>query len=222
MMRAALFTPYLDTLGGGERYMMTIAECLKRKGCLVNVFWKDKKIKEKIENRFKLDLSEINFCSNNFEIFTDKQNLLKKFKILRKYNIFFYLSDGSIPFLFARKNFLHFQVPFHHIREKSLLNKIKLRFINKIICNSYFTKKFIDKEYGVDSIVVYPPVDVNNFKPLKKDNIILSVGRFNSPSHSKKQDFMVKVFKKMCDRGLSGWQLILVGGCSINQSKYFH
>lgn len=214
-MKVGIFDPYLDTLGGGERYMMTVAEHLSKQGYQVDVFWQDKKLKKKIEARLNLDLSEVKFCS--FE-----QNLLKKLKICRNYNLFFYLSDGSIPFLFAEKNILHFQVPFHDVGGKSLLNKIKLRLIDKIICNSDFTKKIIDKEYGVSSIVVYPPVDIENFEPLKKENIILSVGRFDSPLHSKRQDLMIEVFQKMCDQGLSGWKLVLIGGTSNNRSAYLN
>jgi len=217
--KVGIFNPYLDSLGGGERYILTIAECLSKK-YQVDVFWQDQTIRKKIENRFNLNISEVNFCSKNFQIFTAKQNLLKKFKILRKYSVFFYLSDGSVTFLFAKKNFLHFQVPFHDIGGKSVLNRIKLKLIDGVICNSFFTKKFIDREYGLDSLVVYPPVDVDKFKPLKKENLILSVGRFDSPLHNKKQDFLIKVFKKIYDQGLKGWQLILIGGCSINQTEY--
>lgn len=117
---------------------------------------------------------------------------------------------------------IHFQVPFHHVGGKSLANKIKLRLIDKIICNSHFTKKFIDKEYGVNSMVIYPPVEVESLKPLKKENIILSVGRFDSPLHAKKQDVIIEVFKKMSDGGLSGWQLILIGGSSNKKSAYLN
>ena len=200
--------------------MMTIAEFLSSQSYQVDVFWQDQTIRKKIENRFNLDISEINFCSKSFQIFTAKQNLLKKLKILRKYNAFFYLSDGSVPFLFAKKNFLHFQVPFHDIGGKSVLNRIKLKLIDGIICNSNFTKKFIDREYGVNSIVIYPPVDIESFKPLEKKDIILSTGRFDSPLHSKNQDLMIKVFRKMCDQKLSGWQLVLIGGSSNNRSDY--
>lgn len=211
-MKVGIFDPYLDTIGGGERYMMTIAEYLGKLGHQIDVFWRNEDVKKKIEKLLHLNISEIKICSDNYRIFTRTGNLLKKFKICRKYNLFFYLSDGSIPFLFARKNIIHFQVPFHDIGGKSLLNKIKLRFIDKIICNSNFTKKIIDKEYGVNSIVVYPPVDLESFKQLKKENIILSVGRFDSPLHSKKQDILISEFKRMYKADLSGWRLILAGG----------
>lgn len=221
-MKVGIFDPYLDTLGGGERYMMTIAEYLSSQGHQVDVFWKDKEIKEKIEKLMSLDVNGIRFYSNGYKIFTQKKNLFKRFKICRNYNLFIHLSDGSIPFLFAEKNIIHFQVPFHDVGGKNSLNKIKLRFIDKVICNSQFTKKFIDKEYGVNSVVIYPPVDVEHFKPLKKENIILSVGRFYSPLHAKKQEVIVEVFKKICDQGFTDWQLVLIGGSSNNRTVYLN
>jgi len=51
-MKAAIFNPYLDTLGGGERYTMAFAKVLSKKGYRVDVGWKDASIKAKIEDRF--------------------------------------------------------------------------------------------------------------------------------------------------------------------------
>jgi len=209
MKKIGIFSPYLNTLGGGERYMLTAAEYFLKKGDAVDIFWNNLNIKDEIKQRFEIDLSRVNFVE---DIFCSKINLFKRLTITRKYDLIFYLSDGSIPFLFAKKNALHFQVPFHGLGGRNFLNKIKLRNINKIVCNSYFTKKFIDKEYGVKSIVIYPPVAVEEFKPGKKENIILSVARFTDALHNKRQDVLVEVFKKMVEGGLKGWKLFLVGG----------
>lgn len=205
-MRAAIFNPYLDTLGGGERYTMSFARVLLELGWSVDVEWKDPEIKRDFENRFGLDLKEINFIPD--------------IKRGDGYDLCFWVSDGSIPILKARKNFLHFQVPFHHISGNNLLNKMKFIRIDRIICNSLFTKKFIDHEYGVESIVVYPPVPVNRIKPKRKENVILSVSRFSQLKQSKHQDVLIKVFKKMVDHGLKDWKLILAGGVEVGVGDY--
>jgi glycosyltransferase involved in cell wall biosynthesis len=194
-MKAGIYDPYLDTLGGGERYMMTVAECLSKNGYQVDVFWKDKSIKRKIKERLNIKLERINFITETFNS--------------SGYDLIFFLSDGSIPFLNAKRNILHFQVPFHGVGGRKLLNKVKLRRINDVVCNSFFTKKFIDQEYGINSKVLYPPVAVDSFKPLTKENIILSVGRFTDLLHNKRQDVLIEVFKKM---KLEDWKLVLVGG----------
>ena len=45
-----------------------------------------------------------------------------------------------------------------------------------------------------------------------KRNVILNVGRFFSGSHNKKHGVMIDAFKKLCDGGLKGWELHMVGG----------
>ncbi|MCX6704821.1 MAG: hypothetical protein NT162_00575, partial [Candidatus Woesebacteria bacterium] len=164
-MRAAIYNPYLDTLGGGERYTMTFAKVLAKNGYQVDVEWKDIRIKKILENRFGFNLDGINIvdCINKGD----------------GYDLCFWVSDGSIPILHARNNILHFQVPFHDVGGKSLINKMKFFRINKIVCNSLFTKRIIDREYGVESLVIHPPVDTLSIKPKRKEKIILFVGRFS-------------------------------------------
>ncbi len=205
-MRAAIYNPYLDTLGGGERYTMAVANVLSKMGYIVDVGWTGADVKRKLEQRFGLKLKEINFIDN----------------INRGdgYDVCFWVSDGSIPLLRARVNLLHFQFPFTNVKGKTLLNRMKLQRIKTVVCNSKFTKSFIDKEYGVGSEVVYPPVDINNFKPKRKKNIILSVGRFSQLTQAKRQDVLVRAFKKIFDSGYKDWELILAGGVEVGVDDY--
>src|SRR3989304_4255609 len=164
-MRAAIYNPYLDTLGGGERYTLSFAKVLSDNGWDVDVEWKDEKIKKVSETRFGMDLSKI--------------NIVQAINRGDGYDLCFWVSDGSIPTLKSRKNLLHFQVPFHNVGGNSLLNKMKLFRIDNIVCNSVFTKKVIDHEYGVESTVLYPPAPVTLVKPKRKENLIIYVGRFS-------------------------------------------
>jgi glycosyltransferase involved in cell wall biosynthesis len=217
-MKVGIYDSYLDTMGGGERYSLTLAEWLSQEH-EVEVIWPDESLKRELASRLNLDLKRVKFEPKYFTLFTKRGNLLRRWRISRNYDVIFYVSDGSVPFLFAKKNILHFQVPFKFERQQTLLNKIKLRNVT-VVCNSYFTKKFIDKTYGVDSLVVYPPVDTKAFKPAKKQNMILSVGRFVDFLHAKRQDILIEVFKKMVDEGLAGWQLNLVGGAIDEEGEY--
>jgi glycosyltransferase involved in cell wall biosynthesis len=205
-MRAAIANPYLDTLGGGERYTMSFAKVLVDHGYQVDVEWQDPKIVDALETRFGLNL--------------DKIKIVDDVKRGDGYDVCFWVSDGSIPALKARKNFLHFQVPFQGVNGKSLLNKMKLFRVNKVICNSNFTKKYIDKEFGVDSLVIYPPVDVHSIKPKRKENLILYVGRFSRILQSKGQDVLIKSFNSLCDQGLRDWKFVLAGGVEIGVGDY--
>ena len=65
-MRIGIYDPYLNTLGGGERYVLTAAECLSKKH-QVEVFWEDTQILVKAERRFNLDLGKIRLANNIFD-----------------------------------------------------------------------------------------------------------------------------------------------------------
>lgn len=205
-MKAAIYNPYWDTLGGGERYSMAFAKVLSGAGFEIYTEWKNPGIKKELEKRFGMDLTEINFIPD--------------IKRGDGYDVCFWVSDGSIPTLRGRRNILHFQIPFHHIGGNNLLNKMKLIRVDKIICNSQFTKQFIDHEYGVESVVVYPPVPIDKIKPKRKENIIISVGRFSQLKQVKHQDILIKSFKKMVDHGLTDWKLILSGGIEVGAAEY--
>ena len=67
--------------------------------------------------------------------------------------------------------------------------------------------------------MLYPPVDIEQFYPANKKNIILSVGRFFVGGHCKKQLEMIKAFKEIYNGNdtLKGWEYHLVGGVSNNK-----
>ncbi len=205
-MKAAIHNPYIDTLGGGERYTLAFAKVLSDRGYQVDLEWKSPNIISLLENRFGFSLDKINVTEN----------------INRGdgYDLCFWVSDGSIPALRSRKNLLHFQVPFQKVKGKSLMNRMKLFRVNRIICNSKFTKKIIDAEFGINSLVIYPPVSVSEIKPKRKENIILNVSRFSKLMQSKHQDILVKVFKKFVTNGNSDWKLVLAGGAEVGDGGY--
>lgn len=205
-MKAAIYNPYLDTLGGGERYTLSFVKALIDKGYQVDIEWKSKGIIKLLEDRFGMNLKGVNVVEN-----VNRGD---------GYDLCFWVSDGSIPALRARKNFLHFQIPFHDVNGRSLMNKMKLFRVNKVICNSDFTKKIIDREYGVNSVVIYPPVDTISIKPKRKENVILYVGRFSRLTQSKRQDVLVHAFKKLIAGGSTEWKLILVGGIEVGVDSY--
>jgi glycosyltransferase involved in cell wall biosynthesis len=203
--KAALFTPYADTLGGGERYVLTLAQILLNWGWYVGTTFESRKLLNQARSRFNLPLKKIDLI--NRDILTSSPYFSH-----RQYDLLFWVSDGSIPTMVAKKNWLHFQVPFHNLRGKSLFNIIKLKLIDKVICNSYFTKKIVDKEYGISSLVWYPPVSIEDFSPRKKANLIMAVGRFETTMNVKRQDILVSAFKDLVDGGLIGWKLVFFGG----------
>lgn len=211
-MKIGIYDPYLDTLAGGERYVLTTVSCFAKNNT-VSIFWDKKEeedIKKEVKRKFNLDLSRIEFVDNVFE---KSIPFYKRLQESKKYDVIFLLSDGSFPLLLCPL-ILHFQSPVQWVNGAAFKNKIKLKRTKAIVCNSNFTKSFIDKKFGVNSIVIYPPVDVSHVSEMgEKENIILNVGRFGikmQGSSYKKQEILVGVFKKMVKQGLAGWKFVLV------------
>ena len=250
-MRAAIYDPYLDTLGGGERYCLTVAEILLKHNWQVDLFWSgDQDLLTRAQERFSLKLDDLHLVPDVFQIKAQKidilenrqqiktlvsqgrlssPNLVKKLKkfvknyhISRDYDLFFYLSDGSVPFLFGKNNLFHIQVPFNLPLSTSqkTLNSLKFKIGKiKIICNSRFTQKFTKILFSRPSTILYPPVDVDKFKPdTDKKNYILSVGRFDNILNAKKQDILISAFRLLCQQNPK-WQLILAGGSTQSLEK---
>lgn len=208
-MRIGIYDPYLDDLGGGEKYMMTIAECLS-KNHQVDVFWDDKNDLDKLQERFAIDFSKIKLTRN---IFSSNVGTLERMGETRKYDVLIILSDGSVPLTLSKKLILHMQQPLNPALAKDIKTKLKFTRVNTIFYNSQFSSKFNSKIFQkVKSKVIYPPVSIH-FEKTKKENIILHVGRFRVTnakiSDYKKQQTMVDAFKKMVDDGLKGWKFIV-------------
>ena len=219
-MRIGIFDPYLDDLGGGEKYMMTIAQCLSKNND-VNIFWDNEEDIKGLLERFSIDLSSVKLSRN---IFARNYGFFKRLWQSRKYDVIILLSDGSLPFLLSKKTFIHIQQPLENI-ENGLKTRIKLSRINGIFCNSEYTKSFNIKRLFIKTSVIYPPV--NLFPRSKnKENVILHVGRFrvknvHGVDDYKKQAVMVKTFKEMVDAGLKGWIfLIAVSVRDSEKSKF--
>lgn len=209
-MKVGIFDPYLDAMGGGEKYMLSIALCLSEHHD-VSIFWDSEieKIISQAKKRFSFDLEKIKFAKN---IFSKDCSFLKRNNIAKEYDSIIFLSDGSIPVLFKKNLVVHFQFPVEWTRP-NLFGKLKLAMVKKIIVNSVFTKDYIDRKFGVNSVVIYPPVDLPKAN-VKKENMILNVGRLSiSPTgeNFKKQDLMINFFKRMVeDNKNEDWKFVLV------------
>lgn len=220
--KVAIYDPYINTLGGGEKYLLTIAELLLGKGFQVDLYSPaDSQIISKAEDRFFLNLKGLQIKPDIFKA-RGLAHTLNKFRLSHQYQMFIFLNDGSIPFLFSKNNILHIQVPFNlkFSLSQRLLNQLKLKFYKKVIVNSQFTKQHVDHIYGINSTILYPPIDLSSFTPAtNKQNIILSVGRFDNILNAKKQDVMLDAFIRLYQRHhLTGWKYVLIGG-SILEPK---
>lgn len=223
-MKIAIYSPYLNTAGGGEKYMLTIAEILSKNLEVdfllgTHLYNLDiEQIKQKISRLHGLDLSLVKFIKSPIG---QGSFFLKRIWFLKNYDCFFYLTDGSIFFSSAKKNIVHFQVPFENVENRGFVGKIKLNSWTQAIYNSFFTKNIVEKSWPIKGKVIYPPVSVDIFVPLNKKKQILSVGRFFGFLKDKKQTLLIDTFKVLFDSGkVKGWSLHLAGGSGEGDQKY--
>lgn len=210
-MKIIIFDPYFDTLGGGERYTLQIVDFFLQRGDSIELAWRTDAIKNLSKKIFNIDINKAKINPEYYFLWCQKGNFFKKYRVSSLFDLTFFISDGSVPPLFAKKNILLFQPPFQDVGGHKIFNQIKLKFIYKIICYSNFTKKYIDKEYNVNSAVLHPCLG-NGFHVGEKKNLIISIGRFDNLLHAKKQDILIKVFKEMITKDkLKGWELVLAG-----------
>lgn len=90
-----------------------------------------------------------------------------------------------------------------------------------LFVNSSYTAQWVKARWGLDPDgLLYPPVDMT-VPPVEKENLILSVARFETGG-SKKQHELIRAFellRKSYPDLLEGWRLVLAGGSSP-QNRY--
>jgi glycosyltransferase involved in cell wall biosynthesis len=90
-----------------------------------------------------------------------------------------------------------------------------LETYDRVVTISEYSRKWVKKLWGKESTVLFPPVDIDSFRPGNKEKIILSVGRFFPEHHNKKQLELVRLFRELYDRypvEMKGYTLYLAGG----------
>lgn len=229
-MKICFYSPYLPMhFGGGEKHFFDVASTVAKKN---NVFiaidnFNEQdflKVKAKYEKFLNYSLDNLKFIASPMR----NTNFLTKLIWTKQFDYLYYVTDGSLFFSLAKTNNLHIQIPFN-AKKNSLIDRLKL--INWQIknTNSKFTEDVIEKNWRTKiDFVHFPKVSLKeigvNIKDsnFKKERIILNVGRFFKQLHSKRQDILVSIFKKLREENpilLSGWKLVFIG--KIEDKDYF-
>ncbi len=219
---AALYNPFLDVMGGGERHILSILKVLTEHEYFPVIFWDQDlsaKMTETLQIKFPLP---VEFKKNIFA--PGVADSFNKYKELREHDIFLYVTDGSYFFSGARKNFVFCMVPQHSLYNRSLVNKIKSGNY-EFISNSNYTAKWL-KKWGVNSTVLYPYIQQEFFDNFatNKEKIILSVGRFFKHLHSKRQDMAIQYFQDLqnSNEQFKDYKLILAGNLKPEDNEYYN
>lgn len=212
-MNIGIYNPYFNSYGGGERYSLTLASHWSNSH-RVSVFWDDASMLANAQKRLSIDLTRVRATENIFKT----KNRFSKLLQTKSYDLIFFLSDGSVPMSLARYNILHFQVPFAHVS----LPFWKRKRYQRIVCNSEFTRDNLDSSLAIPRSVIYPPVETELFKGVKKKNTIIAVGRFNALYGAKKYEILLDAFRfGLTKKMFNGWKLQLAGGFLESDTSYY-
>jgi len=127
------------------------------------------------------------------------------------YDIF--INNGMLEMVYPLANTSLFIC---HFPERKKSRYFYVRRYTEIVHNSLYTARWIEKRWNLTPHKhIYPPVDMEPAVfPLKKENIILSVSRFDEGGNKQQLD-MIRVFEEFVrsqPREMAGWKLVLVGG----------
>ncbi|MFC1599721.1 glycosyltransferase [Patescibacteria group bacterium] len=221
--RIAFYDHALQFIGGGQKYGCTIAEEAQKFGNVTFITNKPVTI-DNLENWYDLDLSNCDLKTIELEINEDDKQINPSLAEVMATNPFMPVEDEILNYdLMINVNMVS------HVNALALQNIFLCHFpdggkkyhfyvdeYDKLITNSKYTKSWIKKKWKLEpDEIIYPPVDMKYEGHTEKENIILSVARFEK-SGSKKQLELVKAFEKM---RLKEWKLILAGG-SLENNRY--
>ena len=192
-----------------------------------------------LNSRFGLDLNntyirklDLEKANKRIKQAVNNKNIIEN--ITKEYDLFINFMFSSKHIGKAKMNIYSCMFPpkpFYKEIQGNMLKKIAakyfdFRFYNsyqKFISNSYFTNHWLG-EYWKNSnknTVIYPPVFSKNeiygrYDESKKENIIISVGRFFVGAHSKKQLEMVQMFLNNKEK-FKDYEYHLVGAVSNSE-----
>jgi glycosyltransferase involved in cell wall biosynthesis len=211
-VRIGLYDPHLATLGGGERYLLTILEeALRVPDAAVTLFAPERPEPE-AWRRLGIEVDERAFewsRAMDSEVTAASSEL----------DLLVALANDVPPLSHARRSVAIVQFPHrsHGGPRGRLLRALRvarapaaLASYERFLCYSEFARRHIRARLGVDAVVVPPPVDEPPAGAAGgKEPLILSVGRFFSDWHSKNQHVLVEALAAL---DAPGWSLVLAGG----------
>lgn len=214
-----LYDPYLDSMGGGERHVLSILEVLEKEAGYSPILYWDEDETARIQKTLNIAFENLSIQPNIFKT----GGTLAKLQVLKHLDRFIYVTDGSYFFSNAKKNYVFCMVPNANLFRNNLVNVLKTRNYS-YICNSEFTQSWLTR-FGIDAQVLYPYISEEFLNlPLhhtSKEKLIVVVGRFFGHLHSKRQDIAIKAFLELKKHPqFSDYKLVLAGNVLPSDQGY--
>jgi glycosyltransferase involved in cell wall biosynthesis len=211
-----VFDPYLDTLGGGERYIFALAHALASDADVTLAGPVVPPAGRLDHLGFATSVPVIQIAKHDFP------------RASADYDMAVVLTNDVPPPSNARINWAVVQFPFEPLADRSHFRDRFRQWRNlrqyRCIVYSQFCEDWLWRRWHRRSVVVAPPVETREYVPADKKPMILSVGRFFTGGHCKRQDLLVQAFKQLAPRIAPEWRLVLAGGAKDDAStrEYLH
>ncbi|MEG5140301.1 MULTISPECIES: glycosyltransferase [unclassified Microcoleus] len=229
-MSIAIYDHGLHFIGGGQKYVATIASLLQNEFDITFIANKPVAVSD-LESWYGLNLSGCKIkiiplqfyekrgmqCIDSSIIAEDMENPFDEIaRESKNYDIFINANqlEKVKPLSPISVFFCHFPNTFRN-------RHFAVDDYTFIIANSKFTVKWLEKRWNLQpTFMLYPPVEMATAK-VPKEKIILAVGQFEAGG-TKKQIELIEAFRSLLadyPDQLQGWRLILAGS-SVPKNPY--
>jgi glycosyltransferase involved in cell wall biosynthesis len=203
-----IFTPYMLTPGGGERYLLTVAMALSRDHD-VTLVTPQPYSRLRLRNlgcEFGLDLSA---CATE---------IVANLAELPEFDVMVTMGNLIVPPIaaLARSNIFLCQFPFAPPPEEWLRGEILSGYDQIVVYSDYARHHVLGAlaSNGLPELpvtVVYPPVPWMGGDAQRKKPMILTVGRFFVGGHVKRHDLLIEAFRALLARHGDGVEFHIAG-----------
>jgi len=200
--RVLIFTPYQLTPGGGERYILTIAQALKPIAdvTLVTSYRVSRTRLRTMAREFQLDLAHVELAE------------AASLEGRHSGDLAFVLGNELLPTAaaMARHNIYICQFPFPFEDEADRSARLAFwRDFDLLLTYSDYVRSHVLRQIAEAGLpfrpveVLTPPVPMVTQRAAKRRGQILHVGRFFVGGHCKRQDAMIDAFRLLIEAGVA-------------------
>lgn len=223
--RIAVYDHTWHFIGGAQKYGATLAEAMAQLG-EVTLVGNRPFSAAALGEWYRLDLSAcatrvipLPFFEERGDAYIDPALITTR----AMENPFHAVSRASLDYdLFINNSMLEMVCPLSlrsaiitHFPERRPRSYFYVDRYSRIVCNSRYTREWIEKRWGLTAHAhIYPPVDAAAPGPGRREEVILSVARFD-PGGNKQQLEMAQAFqllRRRWPKRTDGWRLVLAGG----------
>ena len=234
-----IYSEYWSSRGGGEKYLLCIAETLQHSNYDVTLVAQAASFDRDAVSRYfqvNIDAATVHLVDGDLNAFRREAERMSS-----EFDICIYLTNYRFFNSRARQTFVVLQIPYGRISARSILAKIlirepretakdffrlqllkRLRQTQAVLVYSRFVHDSLSAIHNVPSTILEPPIDDFAIEGTTKERVILSVGRiFRGLYNNKRYDILVEAFKKLCGKlPNTTWQYWIVGSCTNDKASH--